>query len=141
MGARNVRWKDILLRLALLWATLIYTASSSEMNTLMGVRGCDFVLLGGDSAFFRSVVVMDTEYRKVVELSDNILVAASGDQGDVEMFVEWLKRNTRLMQLESSRPVGVSTLAHFARRNLAEKLRRQGAGQAVTVLMGGWDEV
>lgn len=31
------------------------------------------------------------EYRKVVELSDNILVAASGDQGDVEMFVEWLK--------------------------------------------------
>lgn len=31
------------------------------------------------------------EYRKVVELSDNVLVAASGDQGDVEMFVEWLK--------------------------------------------------
>lgn len=31
------------------------------------------------------------DYRKVVELSDNMLVAASGDQGDVEMFVEWLK--------------------------------------------------
>lgn len=31
------------------------------------------------------------EYRKVVELSDNVLVAASGDQGDVEMFVDWLK--------------------------------------------------
>lgn len=27
----------------------------------------------------------------MVELSENILVAASGDQGDVEMFVEWLK--------------------------------------------------
>lgn len=27
----------------------------------------------------------------MVELSDNVLVAASGDQGDVEMFVEWLK--------------------------------------------------
>lgn len=26
-----------------------------------------------------------------MELSDNILVAASGDQGDVEMFVDWLK--------------------------------------------------
>lgn len=34
---------------------------------------------------------MNQDYRKVVELSDNILVAASGDQGDVEMFVEWLK--------------------------------------------------
>ncbi|CAM9732682.1 unnamed protein product [Scytosiphon promiscuus] len=107
----------------------------------MGVKGRDFVLLGGDSAFFRSVVVMDTDYRKVVELADNILVAASGDQGDVEMFVEWLKRNTRLMQLESSRPVGVSTLAHLARRNLAEKLRKRGGGQAVTALLGGWDEV
>lgn len=31
----------------------------AEMNTLMGVKGRDFVLLGGDSAFFRSVVVMD----------------------------------------------------------------------------------
>lgn len=29
------------------------------MNTLMGVKGRDFVLLGGDSAFFRSVVIMD----------------------------------------------------------------------------------
>lgn len=26
-----------------------------------------------------------------MELSDNILMAASGDQGDVEMLVEWLK--------------------------------------------------
>lgn len=31
----------------------------AEMNTLMGIRGRDFVLLGGDSAFFRSVVIMD----------------------------------------------------------------------------------
>lgn len=45
------------------------------------------------------------------------------------------------MQLESSRPVGVRTLAHFARRNLAEKLRKQGSRQAVTALLGGWDEV
>lgn len=30
------------------------------MNTLMGLRGVDFVLLGGDTAFFRSVVVMDS---------------------------------------------------------------------------------
>lgn len=29
------------------------------MNTLMGIAGSDFVLLGGDNAFFRSVVVMD----------------------------------------------------------------------------------
>eukprot|EP00903_Cladosiphon_okamuranus_P007559 g7333.t1 len=110
------------------------------MNTLMGVKGRDFVLLGGDSAFFRSVVIMETEYRKVVELSDNMLVAASGDQGDVEMFVDWLKRITRLMELESSRPVAVRTLAHFARRNLANNLRKRGAGQAVTSLLGGWDE-
>lgn len=27
----------------------------------------------------------------MVELSNNMLVAASGDQGDVEMFVDWLK--------------------------------------------------
>lgn len=31
------------------------------------------------------------EYRKVAELSDKMLVAAAGDQGAVEMFVEWLK--------------------------------------------------
>lgn len=52
-----------------------------------------------------------------------------------------MQRNTRLMELESSRPVAVRTLAHFARRNLADKLRKPGAGQAVTALLGGWDEV
>ncbi|CAM9452751.1 unnamed protein product [Ectocarpus sp. 12 AP-2014] len=135
------RWGKILLQLALLCSSLIPAIWASDMNTLMGVKGRDFVLLGGDSAFFRSVVIMDTEYRKVVELSENVLVAASGDQGDVEVFVEWLKRNARLMQLESSRPVGARTLAHFARRNLADKLRKQGAGQAVTALLGGWNEV
>lgn len=31
------------------------------------------------------------EYRKVVEVSNHIIVAASGDQGDVEIFIEWLK--------------------------------------------------
>lgn len=51
------------------------------------------------------------------------------------------QRNARLMQLESSRPVGARTLVHFARRNLADKLRKQGAGQAVTALLGGWNEV
>lgn len=51
------------------------------------------------------------------------------------------QRNMCLMQLESSRPVSVRTLANFARRNLAEKLRKQGMGQAVTALLGGWDKV
>lgn len=45
------------------------------------------------------------------------------------------------MKLESSRPVGVHTLANLARRSLADKLRKQGAGQSVTALLGGWDEV
>ncbi|CAN0134808.1 unnamed protein product [Laminaria digitata] len=45
------------------------------------------------------------------------------------------------MELESSRPVVVSTLANFARRRLANNLREQGAAQGVTALLGGWDEV
>lgn len=45
------------------------------------------------------------------------------------------------MELESGRPVRVRTAAHFARRNTAEKLRRQGANQGITALLGGWDEV
>lgn len=39
------------------------------------------------------------EYRKVVELANNILVAASGEQGDVEVFVEWLKVQTMSFHL------------------------------------------
>lgn len=45
------------------------------------------------------------------------------------------------MSLESSKPVRAGTLANFARRHVAEKLRKQGGGQAVTALLGGWDEV
>ncbi|CAM9306644.1 unnamed protein product, partial [Chrysoparadoxa australica] len=53
----------------------------SDLNTLLGVRCKDFVLLGGDKAFFRSIVVMDQEYNKVVPLDDHMLVAATGEQG------------------------------------------------------------
>ncbi|CAN0204530.1 unnamed protein product, partial [Discosporangium mesarthrocarpum] len=129
-----------ILAVVLAAAQLVPCLLASEMNTLIGVKGRDFVLLGGDSAFFRSMVVMEDDYKKVVELADNIVVAAAGDQGDVEMFVEWLKRNLVLLMLESSRPVGVSALANFARRNLAGKLRERGGAQAVTALLGGWNE-
>ncbi|CAM9458013.1 unnamed protein product, partial [Ascophyllum nodosum] len=134
-------WRGAMKCLFLLWMDWTFGVLASDINTLMGLRGLDFVLLGGDSAFFRSVVLMDSEYRKVVELTDNMVVAASGEQGDVEVFVEWLKRNIRLMELESARPCSVATVAHFARRNTAEKLRKQGSGQAVTALLGGWDEI
>lgn len=45
------------------------------------------------------------------------------------------------MRLESSTPVEVRMLAHFARRTCAERLRKQGSSQSVTALLGGWDEV
>ncbi len=73
----------------------------------------------------------------VLFLVDHANLARASDV----LHAHCLQRNARLMQLESSRPVGVRTLAHFARRNFADKLRRQGAGQAVAALLGGWDEV
>lgn len=45
------------------------------------------------------------------------------------------------MELDSGRPVRVRTVAHFARRNTAEKLRKQGPNQGIMALLGGWDEV
>lgn len=51
------------------------------------------------------------------------------------------QRHVCLMKLESSRSVGVRAVANLARRSLAEKLRKRGAGQSVTALLGGWDEV
>lgn len=50
-----------------------------------------------------------------MELSDNMLVAASGDQGQVEMFVEWLK--------VSSLRLSCSTVATRTRRHPGDRSR------------------
>lgn len=52
-----------------------YRIRDPDMNTLMGIKGRDFVLLGGDSAFFRSVVIMDAvsaEHRSEVLADANL---------------------------------------------------------------------
>ncbi|CAM9250418.1 unnamed protein product [Phaeothamnion confervicola] len=51
------------------------------------------------------------------------------------MFIEWLDRSAYLLRLSTSRPMSLHALAHLARRDRAEQLRR--APQSVSALLGG----
>jgi 20S proteasome subunit beta 4 len=110
-----------------------------DLNTLLGLKGKDFVLLGGDTSFFRGMTVMEGSYKKVVQLDTRTAAAAAGEQGDVEVFLDWLQRDLRLRRL-SSESLSLAATASVARRSIAESLRTPQR-KDVSMLLGGWDSV
>lgn len=122
--------------LPLLFSLILAMVSPTELNTLVGLKGKGYVLLGGDTSFFRGMTVMEGGYKKVVQLDDHIAAAASGDQGDVDIFVDWLQRMICLRRLDSD-CMGVYAAASLARRDIARSARERRKN--VSMLLGGYD--
>mmetsp|Transcript_14338 Transcript_14338/g.21093 ORF Transcript_14338/g.21093 Transcript_14338/m.21093 type:complete len:250 (-) Transcript_14338:95-844(-) len=135
-------------RLGLIFVlTLAFFPPSIDGNggtdTIVGIQGKGFILMGGDTSFNRNIIVMQREYSKVCELDAGTkLMAVSGEPSHAALFTSILQRNLCLMSLEgNSGPVSLTAAAHFARHQIAGAFRQQqrqgGGGMMVQVLLGG----
>jgi 20S proteasome subunit beta 4 len=109
------------------------------MECLIGIRFKDYVLLAADRIDARSIVVMKHDEEKFVSLSDNLLMAVTGEAGDTAQFSEYIAKNVQLYKMRNDYELSPKAAAHFTRRNLAEYLRSRSPYQC-NLLLAGYDK-
>ncbi|EDV33422.1 uncharacterized protein Dana_GF24340 [Drosophila ananassae] len=108
------------------------------METLLGIKGPDFVMLAADTTHARSIVVMKDDQNKIHKVSNNLLISTIGESGDTEQFTEFISKNIALYKMRNGYDLSPHAAAHFTRKNLAEYLRSRTPYQ-VFMFVAGYD--
>jgi len=98
----------------------------------------DFVMVATDQTNARSIMVMKEDEEKVVNLSDRLVMAISGESGDTNQFAEYIAKNIQLYKMRNGYELSPSAAANFTRRNLADYLRSK-TPYTVNLLIAGFD--
>ncbi|BES95267.1 Proteasome subunit beta type-9 [Nesidiocoris tenuis] len=109
------------------------------METILGLRTDNFCILASDMTAAHSIIVMKSNEKKIYPVSDQILMAATGQQGDAHQFAEYIVKNVQLYKMRNGYGLSTASAAHFIRQNLAEYLRSQ-TPYNVNLLLGGFEE-
>lgn len=109
------------------------------MEFLIGIQGKDFVLVACDTKSLRSIISMKDDHDKMFTISDNLLMAVSGEAGDSIQFPEYISKNLQLYKMRNGYELSPHAAANFTRRNMAESLR-SNSRKIVNLLMAGHDK-
>jgi len=105
----------------------------------MGMQFNDFVMVAADQTNARSIMVMKSDMKKYMKLSDKLIMAVSGESGDTSQFSEYIQKNIQLYKMRNGYELSPAAAANFTRRNLADYLRSRTPYQ-VNLLLAGWDD-
>ncbi|EDW87416.1 probable proteasome subunit beta type-2 [Drosophila yakuba] len=108
------------------------------METILGVKGADFVLLASDTMKAKSVMWLDDEKTKTHRITDYCMMSTIGDGGDCLQFSDFILRNMDLYKVTNGYDLTVRGAVHFIRSNLSAYLRCNMKYQ-VALLVGGFD--
>merc|ERR1712241_306295 len=108
------------------------------MECIFGMACDDFVMVATDQTNARSIMVMKEDEQKVVNLSDRLVMAVSGESGDTNQFAEYIAKNIQLYKMRNGYELSPAAAANFTRRNLADYLRSRTPYQ-VNLLIAGFD--
>jgi len=132
------------------------------METLLGIKGPDFVMLAADTTHANSVIVMKegknafgergwlstgvsftnifshifSDENKIHKVADNLLISTVGESGDTEQFTEFIAKNIALYKMRNGYDLSPRSAAHFTRKNLAESLRSRQRYQVFMFVAG-----
>jgi len=109
------------------------------MECLIGIKGRDFVVVATDTTCGRSIVKMKSDYDKVVQMSDKLVMAVSGESGDTNQFAEYIAKNIQLYKMRNGYELSPYAAANFTRKNMADYLRSR-TSYFVNLLMAGYDK-
>ncbi|ETV94015.1 hypothetical protein H310_12064 [Aphanomyces invadans] len=107
------------------------------MESLFGIVGKDFVIVGADSKVARSILVYKDDEDKIQALDSHKVIAGSGPQADRVEFCEYIQKNLKLYQLTNGVTLNGHAAANFVRNELAQRLRK--APVQLNLLLGAFD--
>lgn len=108
------------------------------MDSLIGIRGPDFVVLASDTVAYSNIFRLSLKDDKIMEIDNNKLIGLGGPIGDRAQFGEYIKCNLDLYRLRNGVKLSTSATASFTRNELAELLRSDPHN--VNILVGGYTE-
>uniref|UniRef100_A0A6B2E664 Proteasome subunit beta n=1 Tax=Phlebotomus kandelakii TaxID=1109342 RepID=A0A6B2E664_9DIPT len=109
------------------------------METIIGLKGKDFVMVAADCTHAHSIILLKEDENKISKISDNLLMATTGESGDTVQFTEYIAKNIALYKMRNGYELGPKAAAHFTRKNLADCLRSRSP-YFVNLLVAGYDE-
>ena len=108
------------------------------MESLIGIKGADFVLIAADANAGRSIVLMKDDVQKIHSLDGNKLFGAVGNPSDRDLFTNYIQKNITLYRLRTGISLSTESTAHWTRRKLANALRQNP--YQTDLLIGGVDK-
>ena len=109
------------------------------MDTLMAIKGKDYVLMVCDTSAAFSIIRLKDDEDKLLEVDDDKLMGASGENYDRVGFTSLMHRNFELYKYRNNTKLGIDQAAHYVRHTLSEGIRSRGAKMA-NVLLAGVDK-
>ncbi|SOV19909.1 proteasome subunit beta type-2, putative [Plasmodium sp. gorilla clade G2] len=109
------------------------------MDTLIGLRGNNFVILAADTYSINSIIKLkNNDNTKFYDIKGNKCLLLGGSIGDRLQFGEFIRKNIHLYQYQNNSEMLVKSFAFFTRKNLAYYLRKNP--YEVNCLMAGFDK-
>ncbi|XP_063699136.1 proteasome subunit beta type-2 [Culicoides brevitarsis] len=109
------------------------------METILGIKGKDFVMVAADCSHGHSIMVLKDDESKIHQISDKLVMATIGESGDTVQFTEYISKNILLYRMRNGYELTPKAAAHFTRKNLAEYLRTR-TPYHVNLFVAGFDE-
>lgn len=108
------------------------------MEGLLGIQFKDFALVAADRSQAFSIILLKNDENKIFKLSENLVMAVSGESGDTVQFAEFIGKNIQLYKMRNGFELSPTCAANFIQRNLADYLRSR-TPYNVNVLLAGYD--
>ncbi|XP_061708292.1 proteasome subunit beta type-2-like [Cydia pomonella] len=109
-----------------------------ELQCILGLKCNDFAMIAADQMIINSIIVMTDEHEKIFKIDDKMIMAVVGEHGETQQFVHYLMRNMHLYQIRNNYSLDIGAVAHFARRNLADAMRRSRSYNGA--ILAGYDD-
>jgi len=107
-------------------------------DAIIGFVGGDFALIATDMNAGRSIMVMNNDADKIMQLDSHKLLGVGGDPADCVQEPEYFKKNVSLSYYKNGVPLSTHATAHYMRGEKSAKLRKGMA--VVDMILAGYDE-
>ena len=95
------------------------------MDCTFAVQGKDYILLAADkSAISNSIMKLNNDDTKILQLSNNRMLATVGETFDKKNFAKLIKANLDLYKYQNGVELNTSEIASYIRNDLAESIRK-----------------
>jgi len=107
-------------------------------DAIIGFVGADYAMIATDCNNGRSIMVMNHDADKIMELDSHKLLGVGGDPADCVQEPEFFKKNVSLNYYRNGVPLSTHAVANYMRGEKSANLRK--GMKVVDMLLAGYDE-